>query len=156
MAAMLQLAEWFDYMRENDVYDNTRIILVSDHGRDLYQLEDLVLDDGTDASRFYPLLMVKDFESEGFSSSDTFMTNADVPSLATKDLIENPVNPFTGKEINSNEKTAHDQYIIASENFDVTDDNTFESSKWFSVHDNLWDLSNWEIVAEDAKLTKSE
>ena len=35
MAAMLQLANWFDYMRENGVYDNTRIILVADHGRGL-------------------------------------------------------------------------------------------------------------------------
>ena len=35
-AALLRLGEWFDWMREQGVYDNTRIIIVSDHGRDLY------------------------------------------------------------------------------------------------------------------------
>ena len=30
MAAMIQLGNWFDYLRENGVYDNTRIIVVSD------------------------------------------------------------------------------------------------------------------------------
>ena len=30
------LGDWFDYLRENGVYDNTRIILVADHGRDLH------------------------------------------------------------------------------------------------------------------------
>ena len=32
VATLFKLAEWFDYMRANDVYDNTKIILVSDHG----------------------------------------------------------------------------------------------------------------------------
>ena len=33
MASMIQLGKWFDYLRENHLYDNTRIILVSDHAR---------------------------------------------------------------------------------------------------------------------------
>lgn len=49
--------------------------------------------------------MVKDFNRKGFSTSDTFMTNADVPALAMEDLIRDPKNPFTGKAINSDEKT---------------------------------------------------
>ena len=61
MAAMLQLGKWFDYMRENGVYDNTRIILVSDHGKDLNQDNSFKLADGTDKALYYPLLMVKDF-----------------------------------------------------------------------------------------------
>lgn len=40
MAAMLRLGEWFDYLREEGVYDNTRIILVSDHGYRLEQIEE--------------------------------------------------------------------------------------------------------------------
>ena len=32
MAAYIEHGNWFDYLRENGVYDNTRIILVSDHG----------------------------------------------------------------------------------------------------------------------------
>lgn len=154
MATMLQLGNWFDYMRENDVYDNTRIILVSDHGRQLYHSDELQLEDGTDVAGFYPLFMVKDFNSDGFKTSDEFMTNADVPFLAAKDIIAHPVNPFTGTVISTKEKAAHEQYIIASGDWRTTvnNGNTFQPAKWLSVRDNIWNRSNWKVVAKEAVL----
>lgn len=154
MATMLQLGKWFDFMRKNGVYDNTRIIIVSDHGRQLNLDSDFKLPDGTDKNSFYPLLMVKDFDSEGFVTSEEFMTNADVPTLATEHIIENPVNPFTGKKIDSSEKTAHDQYIIASKDWNTGDNSgyTFFPSKWYSVHDDIWNPDNWKEVADKAVL----
>lgn len=149
MAAMIRLGKWFDYLRENGVYDNTRIILASDHGYEIKQLENLIFDDGIDVNkdveRYYPLLMVKDFNSREFVVSDTFMTNADVPILAMENLITNPVNPFTGKAINGDEKTAHDQFIIMSEvhQIEENDGNTFLPSGWASVKDSIWDQNNW-------------
>lgn len=104
MAALLQLGRWFDYLKENGVYDNTRIILVGDHGQALGQIEELLEGDWLDAMALNPLLMVKDFNAQGFSEDRTFMTNADVPTIATKDLIENPVNPYTGKELSEDPK----------------------------------------------------
>ncbi len=150
MATMLQLGKWFDYMRENGVYDNTRIILVSDHGRLLEHSDELMLDDGMDLAYYYPLLMVKDFNGSGFVISDEFMTNGDVPTLAVGGIIEEPVNPFTGKLINSDEKTAHDQYVIASFAWDVNvnNGNKFLPSKWYSVHDNMLNRDNWTVVQE--------
>lgn len=153
MAAMLLLGQWFDYLRENGVYDNTRIIIVSDHGQHTNQIEQLILGDpddewdmlNKDAERFFPLLLVKDFGSTGFTTSHEFMTNADVPTLAVSGLIENPRNPFTGKAINSDEKTAHEQFIITSWDWDVTTNNgnTFQESQWASVHSDLWNADNW-------------
>jgi len=143
------LGKWFDYLRENGVYDNTKIILVADHGRHMGQLEELIMgtdgDETKDVEFYYPLLMVKDFGSQAFTTSHEFMTNADVPTLATRDLIENPVNPFTGKPINNAEKTAHDQFIIRSWDWDVNGNNgkTFRPAQWASVRDNLWDKDNW-------------
>lgn len=150
MAAMLQMGKWFDYMRENDVYDNTRIILVSDHGSGLDHSDDLKLPDGSDRSSLFPLLMVKDFDSKGFQMSDEFMTNGDVPTLATNGVIDNPINPFTGKKIDSTEKTAHDQYLIGSKEWNVNKNNgkTYAPSKWYSVHDNIWDNKNWRIMED--------
>ena len=148
MASMLRLGEWFDYLREQGVYDNTKIILVSDHGYPHKQIEELwvKLDEGgIDVSGYFPLLMVKDFDSEGFTTSHDFMTNADVPVLAVKDLIENPVNPFTNKALNDSEKTAHDQFITMSYQSDVAvnNGNTFEASSWLSVKDDIWNSNNW-------------
>ena len=160
MATYLQLGKWFDYLRENDVYDNTRIILVSDHGKDLAQFDELLVDDGKnetiDLEFYYPLLMMKDFDSREFTTSYEFMTNADVPTLATKDIIDDPCNPFTGTPINSNEKTAHEQYVIMSREWDVDENNgnTFLPAKWASVKDNIWDLNNWTFYEGDMILNE--
>ena len=154
MATFLQLGEWFDYLRENDVYDNTRIILVADHGRDLGQLDSLIYDASMgstgDMELYFPLLMIKDFDSKEFTTSTEFMTNADVATYAVQSVIENPLNPFTGKEINNNEKYAHDQYVIASDVFGVANHpaNQFLPSQWFAVKDNIWDMNNWRFLEE--------
>lgn len=154
VASLSRLGDWFDYLRENGVYDNTRIILVADHGRAIGQIDELIYDESLedlgDLEAYYPLLMVKDFDSEGFTVSDEFMTNADVPTLAVDGVIENPKNPFTGKDINSNEKFAHDQYIIASTEWDtyVNNGNQFIPAKWFAVSNNIWDLNNWRFIDE--------
>ena len=158
MAALLQVGNWLDYLRENDVYDNTRIIIVSDHGSALYHNDDFLLDDGSDehknAEYYYPLFMVKDFNSKGFITSEQFMTNADVATIATKDIIDNPTNPFTGKAINSDEKTAHEQFVILSGKWDVNENNgnTYMPSKWASVSENLRDKENWKIYDEEIVL----
>lgn len=159
MAAMLQLGKWFDYLREQGAYDNTRIILVADHGRDVKQAEELVHAEGDmlkDLEMYYPLLMVKDFGADGFTTDDTFMTNADVPTLALDGLVENAVNPFTGKEINNDEKFAHDQFIIMSTDWDVTKNNgnTYSAARWAVVKDNIWDADNWSFYEEKVVLDK--
>ena len=101
-----------------------------------------------DLEFYYPLLMVKDFNSKDFSVNNDFMTNADVPSIAMESVVENPINPFTGNAISSDEKTAHDQYIIASRTFKLKDNqgNTFTTNRWYSVKNNIWDISNWKLI----------
>ena len=160
MGSLLRLGEWFDYLREQGVYDNTKIILAADHGYYLYQFDDLmyegVLWNTCDISNYYPLLMVKDFDSVGFKTSEEFMTNADVPTLAFDGAIENPVNPFTGKPINMDEKTAHDQFVILSRDWDtaVNNGNQFTTSKWAAVSSNLWDREDWEFITDYVVLTE--
>ena len=68
MATYLKLGEWFDYLREQGVYDNTRIILVGDHGKGLAQYD--LYCNGVDMEYYLPLLMVKDFDAHGFTVSD--------------------------------------------------------------------------------------
>ena len=161
MATMLQLGNWFDYLREQGVYDNTRIILVSDHGWYLSQeADDLIHDDGTDPlmnmSSYFPLLMVKDFNAEGFHTSTAFMTNADVPSIALDGPVSDPTNPFTGEKINTDAKTAHDQFILLSweKQFDLDGSTSFQPAQWASIHDNIWEKENWTITDNIQILTE--
>jgi len=154
VATFLRLAEWFDYMRENDVYDNTKIILVSDHGAGAHiggSLDPLAYD-YEHLELYFPLLMVKDFaenlsneEKSMVTISNKFMTNADVVSLAVEDVIAGEVkNPFTGKPINMNEKTAHNQMIMCSDKWKVAENNgtQFLPATWISVGQNgLWDVN---------------
>ena len=132
-------------------YDNTKIILVADHGRGLAQFDYMLMKDPEiDVQWCNPLLMVKDFDSTEFSISDEFMTNADVPTIVTKDLIPNPINPFTGKLISDSEKFNHPQIITSSQLWDTATNNgtVFDTSDghWFSVHDNIFDETNWKQI----------
>lgn len=153
MAALKKMGEWLDYLRENDVYDNTRIIIVSDHGRNLSQIDELKLDSGEDLMSYMSLLLVKDFNSNEFKTSNEFMTIADVPLLATEGIIEKPVNPFTNKAMNNEEKFSHRQFVadITGTKYwktNINNGNTFLPSKWLSVSDDATDKSNWKVHEE--------
>ncbi len=165
MAAYLELAKWFDYLREHDLYDNTRIILVSDHGYGIqrcHQLPNMVLQNGdtTIDTEFYrPLLMVKDFGASEFTVSEEFMTNADTPQLAVQDLIERPMNPFTNKVLDGADKNAGIQYIIDSELWRTweNDGNVFKPAIWLAVDtSDVWNINNWQINAQNAAMPKEE
>lgn len=155
MAAMVQLGNWFDYLRENGIYDNTRIILVADHGFATFHFDEMIMN-GFTAENSNPLLMVKDFNSDTFAVSDEFMTNADVPMLAMDAVIENPKNPFTEKPINDDEKFAHDQFVSLSleADVDINNGNTFLPGKWASVKTDMRDRSNWSFCDQEVVLTE--
>ncbi len=136
MVAMIKIADWLDQLKADGVYDNTRIIFVSDHGANLELRKDAITADGEDLLRFNALLLVKDFEEHGaLDSDDTFMTNADVPTLATDGLFEEPVNPFTGRVINGREDKKEDQMVTASFEWGTGVNNgiRFIRSKWYRV-----------------------
>ena len=95
-AALLQVAKWLEYLKGNDCYDNTRIIIVSDHGRYISLPQFREMQYGTEYAGFTPLFMVKDFYATGkLKTDDTFMTNADTIFFATADLPVSKKNPFT-------------------------------------------------------------
>lgn len=100
-AMLLQLGKWLDNLKEEGVYDNTRIIIAADHGypvtTDIFQ--DFSID-GTRLASFNPLLMYKDFDQRGvLEYDDTFMTNADSIFLALDNLGIPLFNPFTKEDM---------------------------------------------------------
>ena len=84
------------------------------------------------------------------------MTNADVPTLAMAELIENPVNPFTGKPINSEEKNAHEQFVLHAGFMSASNRNrhTFPACRWLSVKGNPWNLDNWTCYNSECVLDR--
>lgn len=155
IAVYKRLAEWFDYLKENGCYDNTRIILVSDHGignLDGYMISNFK---GSWPNLYnpdhnHPILFVKDFNATGkLKINNDFMTNADVPSLAVKGIIDSPKNPFTGKEIKeipSSEKKASG--VVLTHNWRPGGNGlyTFKvpDEDWFTVTKDIFNADNWQ------------
>jgi YidC/Oxa1 family membrane protein insertase len=84
LSAMKQLVKWLDYLKQQGVYDNTRIIVVADHGGNYNSGFDTAGMEG-----FNPLLMVKEPGARGaLAVSGDFMTHADTPYLASEKLNE--------------------------------------------------------------------
>jgi hypothetical protein len=151
MATFLLLGKWFDFLKENGVYDNTKIIIVSDHGRDIYSPfpNNIILPNGMSLESCAALLMVKDFSADYvLQTNDTFMTNADVPFLATDGIIQNPVNSFNGEALNANKEqgvtiTTAQRWQLEKQmrySYDIRPD------EWLRVHDNIFDPGNWSTI----------
>ena len=97
-----------------------------------------------------PALLVKDFNAKGFTVNEEFMTNGDTPTLAFKDLIENPVNPATGNPINSDAKNGP-QHVLYSEVWSTTDNdgNKFKPGSWFCFEgQDIYDADNWSYLGD--------
>ncbi len=147
-AAMLKIGQWLDYLRQQDAYDNTRIIIVADHGMTLGLHPEV---SNPDITELNPLFLVKDFgENEDFETSWDFMTNADTAFLCTKDVIDEPENLFTGKQIDNMEKTAGSQKVTTAyrdlDPCEVGKERTtfdIREGEWWYVHDDIFDQNNW-------------
>ena len=156
-ASMKQVGKWLDWLRENGVYDNTRIIIVSDHG---YSVNSDIVE--YDQAQFLPLLLVKDFNSDGELTYDyTFMTNADTILLATEGLEEvSDTNPYTGKKLTADKEDGINVYPVvdsrewnAPQIIDYTEF-TLDRSVGWHVSDDIFDSGNWINLTEWEEMTE--
>jgi YidC/Oxa1 family membrane protein insertase len=152
-ASIKRIGEWFDFLKAAGVYDNTRIILASDHGSAINFLIKTPVPFVIE--QVNALLMVKDFNSSFSIKTDySFMTNADVPFLAFEGQIEKPINPFTGNEISINMKSSP-LYIAVSASNILNNSNTFgftldpNNDYYFhNINSNIFDPANWELASQ--------
>jgi len=149
-ALYLKLGEWFDLLRKNGVYDNTRIIIAADHGGDVKNLiSNEPLSIKNESRELYnPVFLYKDFNSHGtLYVNNDFMTNADVPFFILNGLSDNPVNPFTGNQITTLPKeegiliTTHHSPMAGSHGKYVFN---IKNNEWMYLHDSIYEASNWE------------
>lgn len=160
----LKFADFIEYLKVNSVYDNTKIIIVSDHCRGITQdftteLLGCVKNDNIDNKKFLSTLLIKDFNSHGDFIAEkvfnqkkcpntdyTFMTNADVSYLATKDIIPNAKNPFTNNPLKVENK--NDYAILNNGEAESTKNRhnkqfNVKDSEWYTVKDNIFIDENW-------------
>ena len=150
MVSFLALAHWMDHLRENGVYDNTRIIIAADHGFPMgFPGQQFGPAEFEDILSYNPVLMVKDFGSSGFQINDRFMTNAEVPTIAMEGLIDSPENPYTGMPVVNDpvEDPVHEIYHTRNFNVTTNNGNVFQPGDWFALHGkNIFDPESWELL----------
>lgn len=165
VASLKQICLYFDFLRKNNCYDNTRIIIVSDHGyRGYFDDFDNFPDPGI-PTRFCPLFLVKDFNAKGKLKTDNaLMTNADTVIFATKKLDTPPINPFTKNRLD-------ERQVMGGVNVYLTQRNSFvdgfdtdkmrvekytefpiDKKQAWHVQDNLYEPKNWIPLTEWEKM----
>lgn len=161
--AMLQLAKWMTYLKEHGVYDNTRIIFVGDHGKDIPLPVFRDIEYGVRLGSFNCLLMYKDFNAVGkFKIDSTFMTNADTVILATQNLAVSKGNPFTNNNLkdfvqkddvhiypclDTNTFREFDSYYMLNKTQFILEDKKSNYAH-YTVHTNIFDKNNWQKIVD--------
>ncbi|MEI0529199.1 YidC/Oxa1 family membrane protein insertase [Brachyspira intermedia] len=145
VASMKVITLFLDFLRENDVYDNTKIIFVSDHSLPTHT--EFYVKNGLEfMSSFHSLFMYKDFNATNeFTISSNFMTTSETPFVALSHLT-NKINPFTGKEITNDYKNNGFTTIMLNEwqpNRQL--ENRFNFTKYYTVKGNIFDKNNWKL-----------
>ena len=142
-----ECAKFFRFLKENNCYDNSRIIIAGDHGRYSMKTRDMsFLKDfagtGFKPEELIPLMMMKDFNSDGNLRIDnTFMTLADIPFLTVKDLDEKlQINPFTGILFKDSQLKNPAKIMIGGE---------WQADKKLEMTKFKADENDWAFVKED-------
>ena len=158
-ASILQAGKYLEYLRKNGVYDNTRIIIVADHGNTLKLSRFDGFENQKEMARYNPLLLVKDFNASGAIKQDnSFMTNADSLFFAKEGLPVADVNPFTKKTFKQEKENGvilyplsngehHADHLLKKTQF------TLDKSRGYHVQDDITKPENW-IPLETWELQK--
>lgn len=163
IAAIKLAARFIRSLKENGLYDTTRIIIVSDHGKNVYspaferqnlqftQKPDSHILDVIDKYTCYNVLfLVKDYNRHGELRTDaSFMTCADVPSIATNQIV-NAVNPFSGSAIEPVQQKTPFDIIGMHWRLDKQEQNGFAPHFRFRITDpDIFNTQNWQQLTGD-------
>lgn len=145
---MKWIGDFINWLKVNDIYDNTKIILVSDHGNIFnhpymidFENPERAEELGSNIKqigRLNPLLLVKDFNTDGDLKVDQrFMSNVDTHDIAFGDNM-----PHTGEADENRILYSSVSNKWATRELFTTD--KFEMKHFFKVTGSIYDLENWE------------
>lgn len=137
-----KIKKLFATMKRNGVYDNTKIILVSDHGVKGYKINtNEALDKKTQSS--HALLLVKDFgQKNGLRIDHSFVSNAQA-FYEVCNAISNNSN-IIGCEEKIREE--NNRFFVFSNRIDL---DHFSFDEIYEVKDNIYDPKNWKDVTKE-------
>jgi YidC/Oxa1 family membrane protein insertase len=146
---MKTFIKWFDWMKENDVYDNTKIIIVSDHGAHWFRYKPGIDIDNPftniDSLKVHkdwmmelnPVLLVKDYNSNFLFKEDMrFMSNVDASSIALNDTNLTHKDPPDNRTLPA---------FISYWTKDMDTRNKFKITRKFTVKNSIFDDNNWTV-----------
>lgn len=147
-AALLQIGNWLDYLRKQGVYDNTKIIIVADHGRDVSTpvFKNYSSEYSKILGYYNPLMLIKEFNARGLLTEDSqFMTNADVPVIAIQNTSVSSINPFTKNDILMmiDKTNVNSFFSSADPKHNSGKEFVFDYSQSFSIRESIFSESNW-------------
>jgi Preprotein translocase subunit YidC len=146
--AIRLMAVLFDRLRELGVYDNTRIILVSDHDykNDPHPYLEGNINYLLYAPKPYALLMVKDFNASGpLVVSDRLMQGHDVPALACSELGEIGDPPSMPPDDPERVR----KHTIAKANIAHHSEEYFIDLSAYTIKGTMFDPKNWSEAEEE-------
>ena len=163
-ATIKEISRYLDWMKQAGVYDNSFIIIASDHGRNVrlwfeeWSGADNLSDSWkNDYGYFMPLLLVKlpntNGNNNGSGKADReplkielrAHSNADVPAFASLALPpEQRYNPFTNRalEFHNPDKARYSHYIGQNPNEQQQGDFTIRYS--YRIAGPIWQESSWQ------------
>ncbi len=156
--------QWFAWLQEHAMYDNTKIIIVSDHGNHFYSdymnsnnisSELLGIDYPYMFTRAHALLLVKDFNQNNAFSIDTrLMSNADTAAMMYHS-IEGYVSP---RDAHAFDKVDYAKQLVPDRTVPiyhtdfynwvdlVKEKKQFKIKNKYTVSDTIFELKNWNKV----------
>ncbi len=159
--ALRAIGKWLEWLKRSGIYDNTKIIIVSDHGNTgsgkVFSKDfDDIRSDFSFPLQPTALLMFKDFgERHVLATSKRLMASADVPSLICRDGITCPEvdypDPLAGPE-----DTARTRYHTRSWNTMTRQNKNGYIGVSYIITGPQFDRSSWERAARWEKETANE
>jgi hypothetical protein len=147
------VAEYLEFLKQQGVYDNTRIIIVSDHGivGKVSDYSSRARAGGTESNEFVrtrSVLLVKPRDARGdLVVSEEFMPNAEAPRLACEE-IGGCVNPYlANKPITAQGRDDPFPVSIVPWQFNLQNPRSFVIQQHYEVHaKDPFEAANWRRV----------
>ena len=149
--ALVRLSGWIEWLKENGIYNNTKIIIAADHGDDFSESpmmpEDFEVEGITDKdfTRLHVALIVKDFGSHGELKEDwRLMSNADIPSIIVSDYSD--IKDFGSDPSKSDIQEGRIVKTMKADSWKwhyISNHDKFRFEYFYEVKDNIFKSENW-------------